>query len=97
VSESLPSQLAIQVAKTGVAVPLRIALDVLVPEKRQRDVLALELAMNARPVRLDLPAVTLLAAAIGVQPGLEHGIGHVGGQRPAQAGSLEAIDRPPHC
>jgi hypothetical protein len=62
---------SIQLAKTGVAVALRIALDVLVPEKRQRAVLALELAMHARPVRLDLLAATLLAAGIGVHRNLE--------------------------
>jgi hypothetical protein len=53
--------------------------------------------MHARPVRLSLTAVTLLAAGIGVQPGRERGISHLLGQRPAQAGSLEAIDRGPHC
>jgi len=41
--------------------------------------------MDACPVRLDLPTVTLLRAGIGKQPGLERGIGHFLGQRPAQA------------
>jgi hypothetical protein len=36
-------------------------------------VLALELAMDACPVRLDLTTVTLLRAGIGKQLGLEHG------------------------
>src|SRR6478736_7929355 len=36
-----------------------------VPEDRQCDVLALELAMDACPVRLDLTTVTLLRAGIG--------------------------------
>src|SRR5258708_33001082 len=42
-------------------------------------------------------AVTLLGARVGEQLGLEHGIGHFLGQRPAQAGSLEASDRRPNC
>ena len=53
--------------------------------------------MDARPVRLDLTTVTLLRAGIGKQLGLEHGIGHFLGQRPGQAGSLEASDRRPNC
>jgi hypothetical protein len=88
---------SVQLAEAGVSVALRIALNVLVPEDRQRDVLALELAMDARPVRLDLTTVTLLRAGIGEQLGLEYGIGHFLGQRPAQAGSLEAFDRRPDC
>jgi hypothetical protein len=51
--------------------------------------------MNTRPVRLDLTTVTLLGAGVGEQLGLEHGIGHFLGQRPAQAGSLETSDRRP--
>src|ERR1700724_307133 len=86
---------SVQLAEAGVAVALRIALNVLVPEDRQRDVLALELAMDTCPVGLDLPTVTLLRAGIGKQLGLEHGIGQFLGQRPAQPGSLEASDRRP--
>jgi hypothetical protein len=55
------------------AVAPRMALDVLVPEDRQGDVLALELAMDRRPVGLDLPTVTALRAGVGEQPGLERG------------------------
>jgi hypothetical protein len=50
---------SVKLAEAGVAIALRIARDVLVPEDRQSDVLALELAMNARPVGLGLPPVTL--------------------------------------
>ncbi len=87
---------SVQFAETGVAIAVRIALDVLIPEDRQRDVLALQLPMSARPVGLDLPPVTLLRPGIGEQPGFERGIGQLLGQRPAQAGSLEATDRRPH-
>jgi hypothetical protein len=45
----------VQLAEAGLAVSLRIARNVVVPEDRQGDVLALELAMDARPVGLDLP------------------------------------------
>src|SRR6185437_2181896 len=80
----------------GVAVAVRVALDVLIPQDRQRDVLALELPMDARPVGLDVTAVTLLGAGPGEQLGLERGIGHLLGQRPVQASSLEALDRCPN-
>src|ERR1700730_15205501 len=56
---------SVQLAEAGVAVALRIALNVLVPEDRQRDVLALELAMDACPVRLNPTTVTLLRAGVG--------------------------------
>jgi hypothetical protein len=48
--------------------------------------------MDARPVRLDLTPVALFRAGFGEQPRLEPGIGQLLGQRPAQAGSLEASD-----
>jgi hypothetical protein len=87
----------IQLAEARVAVALGIVRDVLVPQDRQRDVLALELAMDHRPVRLGLPPVALLAAGIGEQPRLERGVSQLLGQRPAEAGSLEASDRGAGC
>src|SRR6266487_3228624 len=53
--------------------------------------------MDARPLGLDLTPVALLRAAIGEQPRLERGIGQLLGQRPAQAGSLEALDCRANC
>jgi hypothetical protein len=53
--------------------------------------------MNARPVGLDLTPVALLGAGIGKQPRLERGVGQLLGQRPAQAGSLEASDCRADC
>ena len=88
---------SVQLAETRVAVAFRIARDVLVPEDRQRDMLALELAMDARPVGLDLTPVALLRASIGEQPRLERGVGQLLGQRPAQSGSLEASDCRANC
>jgi hypothetical protein len=55
--------------------------------------LALEFALDARPVGLDLTTVSLLGAGGGKQLGLEREIAQLLGQRPAQAGSLEAPDR----
>jgi hypothetical protein len=46
---------SVQLAEAGIAVALRVAGGVLVPEDRQRDVLALELAMDGWPLGLDLP------------------------------------------
>src|SRR5271166_6860955 len=43
---------AIELTKTAVAVPARMGGDVFVPDDLQRDVLALQLAVNRRPVRL---------------------------------------------
>jgi hypothetical protein len=83
VTESLPSQTAVEFAEARIAIALWIALDVFVPQDRQRDVLALELTMDFRPVRLDPTAVTLLGAGGGEQPGLKCRIGHLLGQRPA--------------
>jgi hypothetical protein len=47
---------SVQLAEARVAVALRVARDVFVPLDRQRDVLALEFAMDARPVGLGLTA-----------------------------------------
>jgi hypothetical protein len=88
---------SVQLAEAGVAVALRIARDVLVPEDRQRDVLALELAMDARPVGLQLTPVALLRAGIREQLRLERGIAQLLGRRPAQPGSLEASDCRADC
>src|SRR5262249_1587396 len=84
---------SVQLAEAGIAVALRMALDVLVPEDRQRNVLALELAMDRRPVGLELPTMTALRAGVGEEPGLESGVGDLLGQRPAQPGGLEAFER----
>lgn len=56
---------SVELAETGVAVALGVALDVFVPEDRQRDVLAFEFPMDGRPVRLDPAAVTPLGADLG--------------------------------
>jgi hypothetical protein len=46
-----------------IAIAVGMALDVLVPQDRQRDVLALEFAMDRRPVGLRLTPVSLVPIA----------------------------------
>ena len=50
----------VELAEPGVAIAVRVLLDVLVPQDRQRDVLALQLAVDARPIGLGVPAMALL-------------------------------------
>jgi hypothetical protein len=52
--------------------------------------------MDARPIGLDLTTVTLLGPGGGEQLGFERGVSQLLGQRPAQAGSLEAFERRSH-
>jgi len=54
---------AVEVAEAAVAVTVRVRLDVLVPEQLERDVLALELTMDVRPVRLRPAAIAFLVPA----------------------------------
>jgi len=86
----------VEFAEARVAVALRIALDVLVPQDRQRNVLALQLAMNGCPVGFDMTAMALLRPGVGKQPRLKHRIGHLLRQRPTKARSLEALKRRSH-
>jgi hypothetical protein len=64
-----------------------------VPQQRQRHVLAPELAMHSRPIRLDLAAMTLLGASRGEEPFFKRRISHLIGQRPSQPGDLKTLDR----
>src|SRR6516165_3268909 len=74
----------------------RLLLDVLVPQDRQPDVLALQLAVDPRPIRLGLATVPLLGADGGEQPGFQRGVGQRGRQRPAQTGGGSTLQRQPH-
>ena len=53
---------AVQLAEARVAIPFGAALDVLVPQHRQGDVLALELAVDLSPIGLDMTPMALLGA-----------------------------------
>src|SRR5260370_18579218 len=50
----------VEFAEAGIAIPVRLLLDILVPQDRQRDVLAPQLAVDARPIRLGMAAMALL-------------------------------------
>lgn len=88
----------VELAEARIAIPAGLARDVLLPQDRQRHVLALELAMHRRPVRLGEAPLALPAAAAGLckKPGFQHRVGDVIGQRPAQPRCLEPADRQPH-
>jgi hypothetical protein len=56
--------------------------------------------MHRRPVRLGLAAMAPTGAGtgtgVGEQPGLQHSVGDVIGQRPGQPRRFETADRQPH-
>jgi len=86
----------VEIAEAGIAVPVGMLLDVFVPQDRERDVLALELAMDRRPVRLDLTATALLRPGVLVQPCFEIRVRDAIRQRPGQARGLKALQRLAH-
>ncbi len=79
----LGSEVPIQLAETRIAQAVRLLGDVLLPEDRERDVLALQLAMNRSPIGLRLPCRAGLGAAFAVKPLLKLAVAEPLGQRPA--------------
>ena len=75
----------IEVAKPAVAVTVRMSFDILVPQDLQRDVLALQLAVQRRPIGLEPPSLAALGPGRAIKAGLESGVGLVKRQRPRQA------------
>src|SRR5437764_14638545 len=69
----------------------RGALDVLVPQHRQGDVLALELAVNLSPIGLDVTPMALLGAGGSKQRRLQRAVGHLRRQWPAQPGTRQSF------
>src|SRR5215469_13340751 len=61
-----------------------MALDVLIPQHRQRDVLALELAVDLAPIGLDVTPMTLFGADRSEQYRFQRAVGHLSRQRPAE-------------
>ena len=59
-------------------------LDVLVPQDLQRDVLALQFAMDLGPIGLRMPAMALLGTDRGEEPRLQCGVGQFRRQRPVE-------------
>jgi len=58
----------IEFAETRVAITARMSRDILLPHDRQRHVLALQRAVDIRPVGLFVPAVAQFGARAGEQP-----------------------------
>ena len=86
---------AVQLAEARIAIPFGAAFDVLVPQHRQGDVLALELAVNLSPIGLDVTPMALLGAGGSKQRRLQRGVGHLSRQWPAQPGSRQSLQRQP--
>ena len=87
---------SIELAKPGVAVAARVRGDVFVPEDQQGDVLALQFAMHAAPIRLCDPPMAPFAAPAGVERRLQRAVAHVLRQRPGQPRILRPLQRLPH-
>ena len=62
---------AIQLAEPRIAVTAWVLGDIFVPDDQQGDVLALQLAMDGRPIRLRQAAMAAFAAPIGVKRRLQ--------------------------
>src|ERR1700759_1260664 len=86
----------VQLAEPRVAVAAGVGGDIFVPQDQEGDVLALEFAMHAGPIRLGDPPVAALAAAAGVERRLQRRVGHALRQRPGEARGLSALQRLPH-
>src|SRR5712671_3931801 len=68
----------------------------LVPQDRQRDVLAPQLAVDARPIRLGMAAMALLCTGVLVKLRFEIAVGDGVRQRSVETGGFEARDRLAH-
>ena len=87
---------AIEFAKPRIAVTAGIGGDIFIPDDQQRDVLALQLPMDRRPIRLGVAAMAPFAPAIGVKRRLQVAVAHPFRQRPTQPGALETLQRLPN-
>jgi hypothetical protein len=83
----------VQFAEPGISVALRFLSDVLVPQDRERDVLALELPVHPGPIRLGTLPVPLLLPGILIHTGFEDTVGDIIAKRPDQARAGETL----HC
>jgi hypothetical protein len=86
---------AVQLAKARIAISFGAAFDVLVPQHRQGDVLALELAVNLSPIGFDMTPMALLGASRREQRRLQRCIRHLCRQWPAQPGTRQSLQRQP--
>ena len=79
----------VQLAEARIAQAIRLLGDVLLPQDRQGDMLALQLAMDGDPVRLRLPRRPGLGAAFAVKPLFKLAVAEPLRQRPAQTRGVE--------
>src|SRR5258707_1507764 len=86
----------VEFAEAGIAIPVRPLLDILVPQDRQRDVLAPQLAADASPIRLGMAAMALLRTGVLVQLRFQLAVVDGVRQRPVETGGFEAPDRLTH-
>jgi hypothetical protein len=86
---------AVQLAEARIAIPLRGSLDVLVPQHRQGDVLAFQLAVNLSPIGLGMPPMAPLGAGGREERRHQRGVGHLGRQWPAQPSTRQSLQRQP--
>jgi hypothetical protein len=86
----------VEFTEARVPVSIGMPVDVFLPNDRQRDVLALQIAMHRRPIGFRMPPVADLRTGAGEEPLFQRRIRHVGRQRPAQTSSLQSPYRQPH-
>ena len=87
---------AIKLAEPRIAVTAWVLSDIFVPDDQQGDVLALQLAMDRRPIRLRQAAMPSSAAAIGVKRRLQFAVVQAFRQRPGEPRAVDALQRLPH-
>ena len=83
---------AIELAKPRIAVTAGIGGDIFIPDDHQGDVLALQLPMNRRPIRLGVAAMAPFGPVI-VKRRLQVAVAHAVRQGPTQPGALETPQR----
>src|SRR5262249_8278306 len=83
-------EVAVELAKPGIAVAVGMGVAVLLPEHRQADARPLHVAGQRRPVGLDAPTKARLGAGTGEQPLLDRLVGELVRQRPRQLGRRRA-------
>jgi hypothetical protein len=87
---------AIEFAEPRIPISVRMTRDVLVPHDRQRHVLALEVLVDRRPIRIGMAPVTGLLASPREQDLLQSGIGLVRGNTLRHPGRRHAAQRQTH-
>lgn len=70
--------------------------DILVPEDLQRHMLALQLAVNMRPIRFNAATVTGLRAGSFIESRFQHRISDIVAQRPGKLGTLQTAQSLAH-